>query len=68
MNEEEIVVQENKHVLPVFNKTIHDEDDSSEDENVIEIEPIHFKKLFTLHKKNTKSRSIQMFIKDLVSL
>ena len=26
MNEEEIVVQENKQVLPVFNKTIHDED------------------------------------------
>ena len=39
VNEEEIVVQENKQVLPVFNKTIHDEDNSSEDANVIEIEP-----------------------------
>ena len=39
MNEEEIVVQENKEVLPVFNKTIHGEDDSPEDANVIETEP-----------------------------
>ena len=39
VNEEEIVVQENKQVLPVFNKTIHDEDDSSEDANEIAIEP-----------------------------
>ena len=38
MNEEEIVVQENKQVIPVFNKTIHDEDNSSEDANVIENE------------------------------
>ena len=39
MNEEEIVVQENKQVLPIFNKTIHDEDNSSEDAHVIEIKP-----------------------------
>ena len=36
VNDKEIVLQENKQVLPVFNKTKHDEDNSSEHANVTE--------------------------------
>ena len=39
MKREESIITETSQVLPVFNKAIRHEDDSSDDKSVIEIEP-----------------------------